>query len=216
MKGRAAWLSAGLVLLLLGCGHRTERYVLPDQVADFSALYEVNCAGCHGRDGRNGAARPLNDPLFLALIGNERLRGVIANGVPHTAMPAFAQSAGGTLTDNQVIILADQMARRWSRPHEFAGADLPPYSAPPGDSIQGKAVFHTYCSKCHSTDASSLSNPELLALISDQSVRTSVIVGRPDLGIPNWRTYSTQAMSSREISDVVAWLSSQRGGTHLP
>ena len=113
------WLPAGLAILLLGCGHRTEQYVLPDQVTDFSALYGSNCAGCHGRDGRFGAARPLNDPLFLALIGKEKLRDVIAKGVPGTAMPAFAQNAGGTLTDQQITILADQIEERWSRPQRF-------------------------------------------------------------------------------------------------
>src|SRR5438093_3426578 len=119
MRRSAVWLPAGLVIALLGCGSRTEQYLLPDQVTDFSALYESNCAGCHGRDGRSGAAHPLNDPLYLALIGKERLRDVIAKGVPGTAMPAFAQNAGGTLTDQQLTILADEIEARWSRPRDF-------------------------------------------------------------------------------------------------
>jgi mono/diheme cytochrome c family protein len=66
-------------ILLLGCGHKVEQFVFPDQVTDFTALYGSNCAGCHGRDGRLGAARPLNDPVFLAVIGKDKLRDVIAN-----------------------------------------------------------------------------------------------------------------------------------------
>ncbi|HEY7318089.1 MAG TPA: hypothetical protein VIE89_10990, partial [Candidatus Binatia bacterium] len=50
-----------------------------------------------------------------------------------------------------------------------------------------------------------------LALVSDQGLRTTVIVGRSDLGMPDWRAnVSGQPMSPQEISDVVAWLASHR------
>ena len=231
MKCRAVWLPVGLGIVLLGCGDRTDQFILPDQVTDFSVLYQSNCAGCHGPDGRWGAARPLNDPLYLALIGKDKLRDVIAKGVPRTAMPAFAQSAGGTLTDQQLTILADQMEARWSRPREFVGVALPLYSAGVGDPKHGNAVFHTYCSRCHGEDGmggpkgGSIVNPAFLALVSDQSLRTTVIAGRADQGVPNWRSYSPgHVMTQQEISDVVVWLSAHRtlhanlarGGTTLP
>jgi cytochrome c oxidase cbb3-type subunit 3 len=231
MKCRAVWLPASLAMVLAGCGHQTEQYTLPDQVKDFSVLYETNCAGCHGRDGRYGAARLLNDPFYLALIGKDRLRDVIAKGVPGTAMPAFAQNAGGTLTDQQLTILADEIEARWSRPRDFIGVALPPYSAEPGDPKHGEAVFHNYCSRCHGENGMSGSkggsvvNPALLALVSDQSLRTTVIAGRADQGTPDCRSYSPgHAMTPQEISDVVAWLSAHRalpgnlarGGKSLP
>src|SRR6202030_2047717 len=134
MKRHAIWLPAGLAILLLGCSNRPEQFILPDQVSDFAALYESNCAGCHGRDGHFGAARPLKDPLFLALIGKEKLRDVIAKGVAGTAMPAFAQNAGGGLTEQQITILAEQIEEHWSRAQEFAAIALPPYSTDLGDS----------------------------------------------------------------------------------
>ena len=204
-------------IVLLGCGSRTEQFILPDQVTDFTALYESNCAGCHGRDGRLGAAHPLNDPVYLALIGKQKLREVIANGVPRTAMPAFALNAGGTLTDQQITILADQIEARWSRPQDFAAVALPPYSADPGDSKLGEAVFRTHCAGCHGEDgtgspkAGSVVNPAFLALVSDQSIRTTVIAGRADQGTPDWRKYSPgHPLTPQEISDVVAWLSAHR------
>lgn len=231
MKRLEVWIPAGLSIVLLGCGHRAEQYQLPHEVADFSALYESNCAGCHGRDGRSGAARPLNDPLYLAIIGRERLRDVTAKGVPRTAMPAFAQNAGGTLTEQQLTILADGMESRWSRPRKFAAVALPPYRADLGDPKRGESAFHTYCSTCHgasgtgSAKGGSVVNPAFLALVSDQSLRTMVIAGRFDQGIPDWRSDSpAHSMTSQEISDVVAWLSAHRalpnnvarGGTNLP
>ena len=143
MKRAAAWLPAGIVVLLAGCDHPTEKYVLPDRVTEFSVLYKDNCSGCHGLDGRLGAARPLNDPLYLAVISKWQMRDVIAKGVPGTAMSAFAQNGGGTLTDQQITILAEQIEARWSRPQDYAGVTLPPYSADLGDASAGEAVFRT-------------------------------------------------------------------------
>ncbi len=205
------WFPASIALVLIGCGHRAEQYVLPDQVTDFSALFSSNCAGCHGRDGHSGPARPLNDPLFLALIGKEKLREVIANGRKGTPMPAFAQSAGGTLTDQQVTILADQMEATWSRSADFAS--LPAYSADLGDQARGEQVFQRDCSMCHRERGigGSLIDPAFLALISDQSIRTTVITGRSDRGMPDWRSHTPgPALTAQEISDVVAWVSSHR------
>jgi len=54
-------------------------------------------------------------------------------------------------------------------------------------------------------------NGSFLALLTDQELRTLVIVGRPELGAPDWReNISGKPMSPQQISDVVAWLSSQR------
>jgi cytochrome c oxidase cbb3-type subunit 3 len=207
------WLTACISLVLVGCGHRTEQYILPDQITEFSTLFGSNCAGCHGRDGHSGAARPLNDPLFLALIGKEKLRDVIANGMPGTPMPPFAQSAGGGLTDQQVSILADQMEARWSRPQDFVGVALPAYSAELGDPTHGESVFERDCSACHGEHgfAGSIIDPAFLALVSDQSIRATVITGRADRGMPDWRSHTPgPAMTAQEIADVVAWLSSHR------
>src|SRR5262249_17273310 len=84
-----------------------DRWKPPSQVTDFRQLYGQNCAGCHGADGRLGAARPLNDPLYLAFADADVLRQVIAKGVPGTAMPGYEQPAGGNLTDEQIASLVE-------------------------------------------------------------------------------------------------------------
>jgi mono/diheme cytochrome c family protein len=210
-------MAAGLVLLLAGCGHRAEQYTLPDEVTDFAVLYAQNCSACHGNDGHGGAARPLNDPLYLTLIGEDRLGGVIAKGVPHTAMPPFLRNTGGTLTARQIAILAGQMQSRWSRSQDFAGVPLPPYSADLGDPSRGASAFRTYCAICHGpngtggTQGGSVVNPAFLSLVSDQDLRTMVIAGRADQRIPDWRGAAAgRVMTPQEISDVVAWLSAHR------
>ena len=54
-------------------------------------------------------------------------------------------------------------------------------------------------------------NGSYLALVSDQNLRTLVIVGLPEVGAPDWRNnVPGRPMSAPEISDVVAWLAAQR------
>ena len=202
-----------------------ERWKPATEVTDFSQLYALNCAGCHGADGRLGAARPLNDPLYLALVSDATLRAMIAQGVPGTAAPALAQQVGGPLTDKQIDILVEGMRSRWGKAENFNNVAFPPYSlqdasakgSAPGDSQRGAVVYQTYCAQCHGKDGNggpkggSVINPAYLALVSDQALRTAVIVGRSDLGMPDWRAnISGQPMSPQEISDVVAWLASHR------
>src|SRR5258705_8021743 len=159
----------------------------------FDALYARQCAGCHGTGGRLGAARPLNDPVYLALVPAERLRHVIAEGVPGTAQPAFATSAGGGLTEEQIDVLVQGLVRTWARPEATKSSQVPPYAAALGDPDRGKAVYAAACAGCHGADgrggpnAGSVMDPSYLALVSDQYLRTAVIAGRADVGMPDWR-----------------------------
>ena len=194
-----------------------DRERIPSQIMAFATLYGDNCAACHGADGRLGASRALNDPLYLALVPRSRLRRVIADGVPGTLQPAFAQSAGGTLTDAQIDALVDGLLERWGGAKPSKSADIPPYAAPPGNAARGKAVYAVACAGCHGADITSgqkgaaLADASYLALVSDQYLRTTVIAGRVDLGMPDWRGYTPgQPLTARQISDVVAWLIAQR------
>src|ERR1700758_3753181 len=190
--------------------------VPPSEVVDFNALYGQNCAGCHGEDGKGGAGIALANPVFLAIADDDVIRRVASNGVPGTPMSAFAQSAGGMLTEKQIDALVSGI-RAWAKPNTLAETP-PPYKAPAaGDSQRGAGAYRTYCSSCHGADgrggskASSIVNCSYLALVSDQQLRTIVIAGRPELGSPDWRSdVAGQPMSAQDVSDVVAWLSSQR------
>jgi len=47
--------------------------------------------------------------------------------------------------------------------------------------------------------------------VSDQALRSAVIFGRTDLGMPDYREAKEgRAMSFQEIADVTAWLVAQR------
>jgi len=191
--------------------------VSPDQIADFSLLYSQNCAGCHGADGKGGAAIALADPVFLAVADDTVIRRTAASGVPGTPMPAFAQGAGGMLTDKQIDALVRGI-RSWAKLGALGDQIPPSYAAQaPGDPQRGADAYRTYCSSCHGvggrggSTASSIIDGSYLALTSNQQLRTIVIAGRPELGAPDWRgDVEGRPMSAQDISDVVAWLSSQR------
>jgi cytochrome c oxidase cbb3-type subunit 3 len=191
--------------------------VPPDQIADFSLLYSQNCAGCHGAAGKGGAAVALANPVFLAIADDTVIRRTAASGVPGTPMPAFAQGAGGMLTDQQIDALVRGI-RSWAKLGALGDQIPPSYAAQaPGDPQLGADAYRTYCSSCHGvggrggSKASSIVDGSYLALTSDQQLRTIVIAGRPELGAPDWRgDVEGRPMSAQDISDVVAWLSSQR------
>jgi cytochrome c oxidase cbb3-type subunit 3/ubiquinol-cytochrome c reductase cytochrome c subunit len=218
-----------LAPLALGCDglpgqpDEAERYRRPTEILDFTTLYATHCSGCHGTEGQLGPARPF-DPVYLALVDEPLLREVTAQGVAGTSMPPFAVHGGGTLVDEQVDAIAAGILASWADPAKVAGAALPPYSASdavaaghaPGDASRGGAAFTRFCADCHGADglgggeAGSVVDPDMLALVSNQMLRTTVIAGRQDLGMPDWRELADRAMTPQEISDVVAWLVAQR------
>lgn len=191
--------------------------ISPDKILDAAFLYQQNCAGCHGKDGKDGAAIEIGNPLYLAIADDSTIRRVIANGVPGTPMPAFARTSGGMLTDEQIDSVVGGIRRRWAKPNVI-GSDAPPYAATaPGDSKHGAHLYSVYCSSCHGAGgggglrAGSIVDSAYLALVSDQALRTMVIVGRPERGAPDWRAdVPGDPMSKEDISDIVAWLSAQR------
>ena len=216
--------SAVLSLLLSGCSsphgqpQGDSEAIAPSQVSDFSSLYSQNCAGCHGAQGRGGAAIALANPVYLDIVDESSMRKVIANGIRGTSMSAFAQSAGGMLTDKQIDVITNGILSNWSRKGILDGSNPPSYAAnTAGDAAHGQLVYGTYCASCHgpggqgSAKGSAITNDSFLALVSDQELRTIVIAGRPELGAPDWRgNVPGKPMTDQEITDVVAWLASRR------
>jgi cytochrome c oxidase cbb3-type subunit 3 len=216
--------SAVLSLVLSGCSsphgqpQGDSEAVAPGQVSDFATLYSQNCAGCHGTQGRGGAAIALANPVYLDIVDEASLRKVIANGIHGTSMSAFAQSAGGMLTDKQIDVITSGILSNWSRKGILDGSNPPSYAAnTAGDSGHGELVYRTYCASCHGQGGqggpkgSAITNDSFLALVSDQELRTIVIAGRPELGAPDWRgNVPGKPMTDQEITDVVAWLASRR------
>jgi cytochrome c oxidase cbb3-type subunit 3 len=222
---RNSCLSTALCAMLVsGCGSphgqpaKGSETLAPNEVLEFGTLYRENCAGCHGAEGRGGAAIALANPVYLAIADEATIRKIISNGVRGTAMPAFAESAGGMLTDKQIDVITREIRTRWSKPGILDAANPPSYVAKStGDLVRGEAAYKTYCESCHGpggsggAKGSSITDDSFLALVSDQGLRTVVITGRAELGAPDWRgNVPGKPMSDQEVTDVVAWLASRR------
>jgi mono/diheme cytochrome c family protein len=162
----------------------------------------------------------LGDPVYLAIADDTTIRRVTAEGVPGTAMPAFAQQAGGMLTDAQIDIIVSGIRSRWAKPAVLGQAKPPAYATKAqGDPKHGEIVFGVYCSSCHGVTgrggerAGSIVDGSYLALVSNQHLRTIAIVGLPTMGAPDWRSdVPGKPLSDGDVTDVVVWLAAQRPG----
>ena len=226
-------LAACLAALAAGCGHAPgyppDPIPRPAAVTDFATLYSQNCAACHGANGQNGPAMDLGNPEYQALIDDATLRKWISNGMPGTEMPAFAQSAGGMLTDAQVNALIAGMRKAWSQPNALHGATPPPYAqSGAGDPVHGQQTYTARCASCHQSPQQDITSSNYLALVGDQALRTIIIAGRPDIGQPDWRLGPVPspdgkptvfayvfgpALSPQDVSDIVSYLGSLRAAS---
>ena len=209
-----------LLIGSLGCDRKVgppndeEELMRPEKVASFDRLYKQNCSACHGENGSGGPALDLANPKYQALVDDASMKRWITSGMPGTQMRAFGESAGGFLTPQQVDVLVAGMRERWDH-KDHGTADMPPYSSSTaGDADKGQSIFQVSCSSCHLQEQKKITNASYLALVSDQSLRSIVIAGRPDLGHPDWKQVRpNQPLTDQDVSDVIAYLHSLRSDT---
>ena len=202
-----------------------DKPVIKSTITNFHELWTTQCSGCHGADGRWGAARPMNDPMYLAIADKDYVTRVITDGVPNSLMPPFGHARGGTMTDAQIHDVVEGMWEHWSNPAATKDLKVPAIAGSLGTASRGSKVFATYCGSCHGDDgqggvAGSIVNPTFLSLVSDQALRSAIICGRLDLGMPNFAGYAHGHPSShradlapltdRQVGDLVAWMASHR------
>ncbi|MFO0881591.1 MAG: c-type cytochrome [Gemmataceae bacterium] len=220
LLGLLALAAAGCGIDLPGKPDPAQREKKPDEIRDFATLYEKNCSGCHGAEGRLGSAPPLNDPLLLAILSEEQIRKVLQEGRPGTPMPLFAHANGGILTAEQIDILAQGLNKEW-RGTQSKGTTIPPYLASgTGDPAAGAKVFARACASCHGAagqggQAGAINDPAFLGLLTDQAIRRLIITGRPDLGMPSFsdsrgRDKDFKPLTDREVTDLTAHVAGWR------
>jgi cytochrome c oxidase cbb3-type subunit 3 len=108
------------ILVLAGCQSAQQT-----TTTNGAVLYAQNCAGCHGTNGDQGVAPPLNDPLFLQLESDQDLYQVIDAGRTAYLMPAFGQDQRGTLSAEQINANIAWMRSQWQPGAAAATATVP-------------------------------------------------------------------------------------------
>ncbi|MBM4008002.1 MAG: c-type cytochrome [Planctomycetes bacterium] len=174
-------------------------------------VFNTSCRGCHAQ-GAVGAAVPLMDSAYWRAASDEQVtRGVLEG--QGMLMPAFGLSGGGPFTPAQASALTRGMRALWG-----GGAQKSPEisgTLVAGNASNGKSVFDVACAGCHGVggSAGSVTDPMYLRLISDQGLWTAVVAGRKALGSPAWNEPMPgrpNGLTTVEVADVVAYLSSQR------
>jgi cytochrome c oxidase cbb3-type subunit 3 len=205
------------------CSRPADEQSAIETTTDFHSLFSTHCTGCHGANGSHGPGPHIGSPVYLAFAKPEAISQVIRNGRTGTPMPAFGASAGGPLSDQQVDALVQGMLREWAKPADFKDVKLPPYSEEealaageqPGNSVRGERAYFVYCFLCHGSGegkspVGAMATASYLAIASDQVLRTTMVNGRTDLGMPDWRHRPPRLIANQEISDIVAYLRTKR------
>jgi cytochrome c oxidase cbb3-type subunit 3 len=176
-------------------------------VEEGGRLYRLYCNTCHGRQGEGVSGPPLNEKQFLTDTNDQTIFSLVSSGVPGTEMPAWNQSLGGPLTDQQVSQLVT-FIRNW----EPTAPKLTPVVLEP-DPIRGAAIYARTCFVCHGANgggtdkAPALNDLERLSKLDDAWYRSTIARGRPAKGMPTWGT----VLSPAQINDLVALIAAWRG-----
>ncbi len=69
------------------------------------ALFQTTCVACHGNEGEGLTAPSLTTSAFVAGASDQELFDTIAGGRIAKGMPAWASSAGGLYSEDQIFDL---------------------------------------------------------------------------------------------------------------
>ncbi|MBL1171492.1 MAG: c-type cytochrome [Chloroflexi bacterium] len=179
-------------------------------------LFQDNCSVCHGAFGEGGAnssqpgdiIAPISSSEYLRVRNNAALKQIIAYGQPNFGMSPFAQSNGGTLTDEQIDAIVAFMRRWQSNPP----VDVPPVVDSGLIALSGEEVFQTICARCHGVDGKGLSDlgPSLNSreFRSGHTVETmsaAIGSGHENTIMINWQGILTQSQMYDVVNYIYLW-----------
>jgi len=115
------------------------------------AMFQRDCAFCHGRDAMGGETGPdlTRSRLVNSDVGGDKVRAVVLNGRPDKGMPAFPKFQPAQLADI-IAFIHEQKKSASSKAGARRGVDVADLQT--GNAEAGKAYFNGpgKCSSCHS------------------------------------------------------------------
>jgi len=114
------------------------------------ALFQQNCAFCHGRDAGGGESGPdlTRSKLVITDVAGDKISEVVRNGRPLKNMPSFNLSSQELL--NLAAFIHEQEAKAVAKKGNRRGVDAADLQT--GDKEAGKKYFNGAggCAACHS------------------------------------------------------------------
>ncbi len=184
-------------------------------VAQGEELFAENCAMCHGAKGQGvpQIGSVLYSKDFLTAMDDAALHEVIRDGRPNTAMPAFGEEHGGSLSAHQINELT-AFIRNW----ESTAPVLPPVpqAARSERAAAGAELYNDTCAICHGENGQggigrTLNSEEFLTAFDDAYLKEAIASGRPRLGMPTWG----KVLSPSQIEDLVIFIRDWEEGSSL-
>jgi len=110
------------------------------------ALFQQNCAFCHGRDAAGGETGPdlLSSKLVAGDVNGSNIGPVVRNGRPDKGMPRF------NFSDTQIAELAAFIHNQKAKVKKGGRRGVDVADLQSGNADAGKRYFTRNCSSCHS------------------------------------------------------------------
>jgi len=209
-----------LATLLLGVGlvWATSPAAQPSRLSAHErgkALYEKNCAVCHGDDGQADTPvgrmlkpRPRNfaDPIEMARLTVDRIYRAIKEGKPGTAMAAWKQ----VLTEIEIGDVIDHI-------HGLSSIRKTPALSAERLSLEvGRRIYDRECAYCHGIDGRAntevakvldppppnFADPVVMARLDDGRIYMAIYRGRPGTAMGG----RGELLAPAEIIDVMRYI----------
>jgi len=215
-------LSLPLFLVIFRGSASAQEEVDPEIIQQGAELYASNCAFCHGAngEGRIGATLAKDWP---SIQPDARIKNTIINGVPGSKMPAWAESMGGPLTEEQIDAIVTYILT-WQTgglvvQTPFPTATVrPPITPPPnvaGDPNLGAVLFDQNCAACHGENGQGRIGATLAkdwpSIRPDLRLQSTIENGVEGSVMPAWGTAQGGPLNQEEISNLVAYILTWEG-----
>jgi mono/diheme cytochrome c family protein len=153
---------------------------------------------------------------FPGIDASATVASTIAAGVPGSVMPAWAQSQGGPLTDDDIDDLAAYILAAFGGTEPIA--PLPTYVAPTiaslpeveGNPSAGAVVYQANCAMCHGDQGQGRFGLTLAKSwpVADPPIYIQQVVrqGIDGTTMPAWSQADGGPLSDEEIGDVAAFV----------
>jgi mono/diheme cytochrome c family protein len=169
--------------------------------------FTLFCVACHGPEGkgktyaeRNFGVPTLANEDFQSVASEEYLLVTLDVGRGGRMMASWS-SRVSRLQDGELREIAGAL-RRWRSPLRAPGTIL----QVGGSHSEGEQVYGQWCAQCHGTRgegglAKGISNPDFLAMASDQFLLETIMKGRSNTAMPAW-----SRLTDRELRSLLTFV----------